>query len=300
LTYIDRNPSVRAVIAGSGITAEEMHSATSLVIDRFKELGPQLPVNHAWREGKLIHALAAKEEATRLGPELGMNDLETSVLEFMLTSHDIGRLTEGLRKEAGKTVAWGHGTDSVNELRMLFFTADETSHPRFGSQEFWRAVFVAIEHHADINPPSLEACGGDEAGFALYTIVSDLDKIGGFEKANKYVNDNDEKRRQIEVNWKEERKHDLTAGEEKGAIVPTSLLDVFESRQPLRRKDCQSYEAFMLQLMAWFFGVQNPEIYQHILATGGPQVLMSYFKRQLPDSEYARIVAVVKEFGVKG
>ncbi len=283
---------MRAVIAGSGLTAQEIDDFGLLVLERYKKLGQRLPENHAWKEGKLIHALKGKEEATTLGPELGMNDLETSALGLLLFSHDIGRLVEGLRKEAGEPKPWEHGTDSVKELQALNMP---------GSSEFSQAMYMAIEHHADMKTPDLAACDNNEAGYALSTILRDLDKIAGFEKADKYVNDPGEKRRQIEVNWKKARETDPTVGEEHQGIVPESLLDIFESRQPLKRDDCLSYEAFMLQLMAWFFDVTNAEIYPHILATGGPRVLMTYFEQQFgqthPD-QLARIRAVVTDFGV--
>ena len=140
--------------------------------------------------------------------------------------------------------------------------------------------------------------GASVAALSLLAIVRDFDKLAGFgaDAARRYVDDEKYKKAQIEANWADWRKVDPTWGNEKGRIEPAYMVIQFERRQLLDRSQCQSYEAYMLQYLAWLFDISSPQIVETILRDGGPQIVMDYLRKQLANTSPEQLDRIEKTF----
>lgn len=288
MTFIERNPQLRSLVANNPI---DFAPARACVASIYNKLAEELPTDHVWRGEKLEHVAHVERVLRDNAPMLGLNEQETEVLGFLMFAHDVGRMVEALRTVSGKPRApWLHGVDSV-QVTMDAFA--ENGIPHYGS--LWDALFVAIELHSD--PRMLvELKHLHSVAITLTGVLRDFDKRAGFEDAARYTSDPDFKVRQAKANWPEQREADPLWGTERRAILPASMINVFVAWQTLIREDCQSYEAYMLQLLAWVFDVANPEILALIVNEGGPGVVLKYLEAQLPPEEYRPIEQTYKEF----
>lgn len=286
MTFIERNPRLRVLIAEHPV---DLAPARVCVEGLYGFLAGHLPDGHVWREGKLAHAKELEAELRAHAAMLGLNEREADVLGFLMLAHDVGRMVEGVRAVRGDPKV-PHGLDSVDAIKDAM--------PATGivpAGPLWDAIFLAIEHHSD--PTTfMELKDRNPAAFGMLTLLRDFDKRGGFAEAARYTSDGDFKARQAAANWPKQRETDPLWGTERGAILPASMIDVFAARQLLIRKDCQSYEAYMLQLLAWVFDIYNWEILVLTLHGDGPNVVLRYLEEQLPREEYERIAEVYATF----
>jgi hypothetical protein len=273
--------ALRELIQGAGVDRTLLGNMAMRIMAKYWELGAQLPDNHAWKHGKRLHAERAAQEARELASLLGMNELEAEVLSLLLLSHDIGRLQEGILKE----VKGDHGPFAHGEYSATIFKALE---PIEGKQEFWHALMLAILHHDAIDTPGLSDLENNEAAYALLTLLRDLDKAAGFEKGEKYVSDEGEKARQIVVN--------NLRGET--GTIDDNLLARAESGKLINRKDCVSYEDFMLQLLCWRFDIQNPEIWEWIVRNGWARPVVGYLENKLTGVQLRRFHGIIQNMGL--
>lgn len=268
-SFMDRNPDLRFCIATANVTADQFAGYTAKILKVYETYAAGLPENSAWKTGKVKRATAGAEEVAAHAELFGFTALEVAVVGFPLVAHDTGRLIhEHIQRATGKMPPWRHGEESA-----LF---GEDIFGPFAKTPLGRAILLSIRHHSDVTTPTLEDLGGDRAAHALTGIVRDFDKMAGFLNAESYVSDPAFKRRQIETNFQTQRKSDPTWGEEKGHIEPASMLDDFLADKALVRRDCQSYEAYMLQYLAWLFDIQNEEILKICVEGGGPRLVLDY------------------------
>ncbi len=280
--FIERYRALRALIAESGVTRAQLEDWRTQVLESYRRLAKPLPDTMIWKEQKPRHALAAEQAARDIAPHLGLNALETDVLGLLLTSHDLGRLVEAGRTHRKEPRAkWHHGVDS--EVEMMPILGHEAVTP------FGRALLLAIRHHADATRVRLGDVGGDEAAWALATVVRDIDKCEGFEQARRYTEDRANMEKQRHQNWPEQIAEDDAWGTEMGKIEPIEMLDIFERHELLPRVKCRSYEAYMLQYLAWTFDIVHPEILKRAVAAGGPIIVRDYIDRRLADNPEQRL-----------
>jgi hypothetical protein len=280
--FIERHGALRTLIAESGVTQDQLADWRGQALEGYRRLAEPLPDTMLWKTQKPQHALDAESDAREIAPHLGLNALETDVLCLLLTAHDLGRLVEAgrtTRKEP--RASWLHGTDSENEMKPILGSFADT---KLGS-----AILLAIRHHSAAKPVTLEECDGNEAVWALATVVRDIDKCEGFEQAAWYTADEANKEKQRHQNWPEQIKTDEIWGKEMGRIDPPEMLEIFERHELLPRVKCRSYEAYMLQFLAWTFDIVHPEILKRTLGTGGPIVVRDYIDRRLADEPEQRI-----------
>lgn len=62
----------------------------------------------------------------------------------------------------------------------------------------------------------------------------------------------------------------------------------FERHELLPRAECRSYEAYMLQFLAWTFDIVHEEVLRRALLRGGPIVVRNYIDRRLKGSPQRR------------
>ncbi|MEK7543151.1 MAG: HD domain-containing protein [Patescibacteria group bacterium] len=277
--------TLKELVNSSGVTQKEVDSWTKVVLNEYNKLGESIPDGHAWNSGKIVHVRECQRIVAEEGGELGLCDFDITIVGFVLFVHDIGRLVEAERVLRKQKSEWRHGHDSVLVLEGL----DITNH-----SPLWEAMLFAIEHHSDPARPKQDNVS--DAAYTLLMLLRDFDKMAGFKSASKYTEDPEYKRQQIDANWPSQRSIDQTWGEEKRTIEPVSMLDLFESFKNLVRNDCSSYEAYMLQYLAWVFDVEFPFILREILRDGGPLTVLRYLQRQLPEPQFVRIQNTVDLF----
>lgn len=288
-SFIERHPEVMRLLA-TRHSRTVLPRAGSAVSMAYEHLARGLPADHAWSRGKIDHARESAAEAVALAERLGLGGDGAEILGFLLYSHDIGRLVEAHRQVLGlPRPIWHHGRDSADAVRAAT-GFQPTDHPWFDT------LLVAIEHHADRATPTLEALGGDRTAWALTALLRDLDKRAGFKSATRYTGDAAFKEKQAAANWPERRGEDPAWGTEMRSIDPPELLETFERREPLPRPRCRSYEAYMLQYLAWVFDIQHPELLALTLEEGGPAIVLDYLLRQLPDAESVRVQRAFRGF----
>ncbi|TAK05225.1 hypothetical protein EPO33_04600 [Patescibacteria group bacterium] len=273
-TYIERYREVRALFVG-GDVASVVGRARVDMEEAYAHLAQKLPDSHVWKQGKMVHARTAAGEVIALASRFGFNDVERQAVAFLLYSHDVGRMVEALRQVQGQPRAlWHHGRDSVEVIRAATAVLP-------GTRPWFDTLLVAVEHHADRTTPSTKELGGDRAAWALMTLLRDLDKRVGFQSAERYTADEAYKVAQAKANWPERRAVDPLWGTEMGRIDPPEMVAAFLRGEALERSRCRSYEAYMLQYLAWLFDVVHQEVLDLILAENGPMIVRDYLTRQL-------------------
>ena len=295
-TFMDRNPELRMLIAQSDLSPTQLQTFTASIITAYDTYSTGLPDTSAWKTGKLEHVKHGADEVREHGALFGLQGKEIDVMVLLVSAHDTGRLVhEHVKNAIGKLPTWRHGVESAHIAKHAFGEHANT--------RLCLAMFDAIEHHSDIETPKLVEFHGDKAGYALTCLLRDFDKLTGFEDATRYTADEEFKRKQILTNFSTQRaekdpetgelKHP-TWGDEKGKIVPEGMLDTFLAGKALVRRDCQSYEAYMAQYLAWTFDIQNPEALELSVKRGGPKVVYDYLLAQTKEGapeQYAKLKA---------
>lgn len=125
-----------------------------------------------------------------------------------------------------------------------------------------------------------------------------MDKLSTFtNRTNGYLRDEVNKKKQAEVNKLNFDVEHPTA--EWGMIDPPELIDVFMSNQAITRGDCRSYEAFMLQYLAWIYDINLKSMVGEAINTGVVNKLLDYFKEQLPGDQYQKINGATTQYLAK-
>jgi hypothetical protein len=260
---------------------------------RFRALTDELPEGHPWKDGTFGKLKLAEENARKIGvlaPILGLNDVETRLFEFLLLSQNVGRLVEAHRVEMeisasdmsvptprASDATRHHGHESAVIIGKILEGAV--------SPDLRQVILYAVEHHADpFMPKACNFVATEEvinAALGLTGILRDWDKRKGFLKAQLLVEDEAYKEMERRTNWFSARLRFPDWGDEKRRITPEHLFQSFAQGGLIIRGDCESYEAFILQILTYLFDVVHPEFLERILSEGGPRILYQYLERRL-------------------
>lgn len=290
--FMERNPKLREIISTSGITIQEIDTSISLMRARYKALDELLPDGHMWKYSKLLHAEHCMEEVEEHSPLFGFEGLERDVFRFILFGHDVGRLQQGIQRSRGETVDDQiHGKLSVDHIFIALANESDRIPSLFVPgipraldtvSPIWSLIFKAIECHSLRDTPTAEALGDHAPALPLIQVMRDTDKLGGFDSAKAYTEDKERQDRERRANWTARLDIDPVQGTELGVIDPPFLLWYrFLRGKSLLRADCRGYESYMLQLLAWCFDVNTPEMLQVIFDRGGPQTVFRYLIKRL-------------------
>jgi hypothetical protein len=274
--FMERNPELRVLIESMdhGELRFGLRVATEKVMTYYHDYAVGLPDESAWKHGKVEHVTHGTEAIREYSTRFDLVGIEIDVVAFPLVAHDTGRLIhEHVQRATGKMLPWRHGEESA------LLAAEALG--GIGKTPIGRAMLLAIKHHSDMVTPTIEQLGGSKAAFALTGIVRDFDKMTSFDDASKYTNVEEFKQKKILTSFSTQRKDDPTFGDEKGSIQPAEHLETFLAGKALERRRCASYEAYMLQYLAWCFDIQNEEILELCVAKGGPKIVFTYLLGQL-------------------
>ena len=72
------------------------------------------------------------------------------------------------------------------------------------------------------------------------------------------------------------------------------MLNLFEREEVIPRRECRSYETYMLQFLAWVFQITQPEMLDIALSERGPQQVVTYLLDQLCASQEQRDLLLAK------
>lgn len=294
-TFMEAYPGIRRAIAESGGTIPLFMRWYGEVLAVYEELAFYLPDMMVWKAQKPEHARHCAREARELAALFGFNELEIAYFTLLFASHDLGRMVEGLRNlmphgnlPAHVVARWPmifvperpHGVDSAILLREVVGGA-------FVGTTIGVWTLAAIEHHSDKENPTFKMLKSPEA-LALANIIRDLDKAEGFREAMDYTANPERKAKERRTNWPGKIKNDPSWGTELGCIDPQEALDEFEQNRAIDRRTCRSYEAYMLQYLAWVKSIVQPEMRKLALREGGPQIVAAYLLKQLEASPEQR------------
>lgn len=270
--------------------AEHIENASIIVENNIDGLTKDLPDNHPWKEGKLLHRVSTMVECNRTIYKNFQDRLPEenySLLEFLASVHDLGRAVEAKRKlgllKDGYRDFSSHGQESVALLK------DWNALDKY-PEDTQEIIEYAIAHHSDIITPEIgeDPSSLDKLKYFFTSILRDVDKLSIFRnKTDKYLDDEEEKKKQVEVNNVEG---------EKGTIDPPDLLQTFARREMIDRSKCRSYEAFMLQYLAWIFDFNLKISLEQTLQIGAVNKILYYFKQQLPNEQYTIIEQTVSDY----
>lgn len=294
--FMQRNPELRMLISQSDISAEQLQKFTTTIMISYETYSKGLPDTSAWKTGKLEHVEHGAAEVREHAALFGLEGKEIDVMVLLVSAHDTGRLVhEHVKNAIGQLPTWRHGVESAHIAKHAF--------GEYAKTPLCLAMFDAIEHHSDVETPKLAEFHGDKAGYALTCLLRDFDKLTGYEDAKRYTADADFKRKQILTNFSTQRAEkdpatgevkNPTWGDEKGKIIPETMVETFLAGKALVRRDCESYEAYMAQYLAWTFDIQNPEALELSVKRGGPKVVYDYLLAQTKTSapeQYAKLKA---------
>jgi hypothetical protein len=267
----------------------EIREAIKRVNANVVKLAEALPAGHPWKEHKLLHMEQTAKEADEVEQMLGMGKVggeNLAFLKLMGGTHDIGRIVEGKKKlgllPSDYREFANHGEESVNLLRDWGVSA-------LFNGEAGAVLEYGILHHAD------KATQEEDAGSALgrtkyffLAFLRDMDKLALFRnKTARYLWDDGEKTRQMAVNGLEG---------EMGRIEPREILSQFAQRQLIEHRLCRSYEAYMLQFLAWIFDLKLRLALEEVIKIGAVEQLLRYFEKQLPHQDSVLIRRTVNEY----
>lgn len=271
---------------------DDLHELYHIASTHSRELIDQLPPDHPWR-AKPTHGLQVAAEAQlTFGTLLDtLREENFYLLVLMAALHDLGRPLEAIRKKNPTYEGRHHGHFSVELLNewgaLQSFSADTAQLIRY-----------VIEHHADKSTPVLpeNPTELDKLKYLYTAMIRDLDKVGLFRhKTHLYLWDRREKAAQEEVL----RKLNPAYRGEIGVIDSPRYLEEFQQCWTLDRKDLLSYEAYMLNFLAWIFDLNTTVALQAVSECGAIEELLAYFKWAMIENDgrdAAIISATVDEF----
>ncbi len=306
MRFMEKYPGIRTALVYSGVTIETLQGFLQKILSVYDEFAPVMSDNMGWKKQKPAHARHCAEEAKELASMLGLNELEQAFFAIIFAAHDLGRMTEGLRNSLDPEAPEKIRVTVTDEFRrrwpaidqpkrMHGFDSEELLSPIFGpfaATRIGQWALLAVRHHSDVQNPTLEDMGGSVEALALANVLRDLDKVEGFRQAKSYTSDPERKARERLQNWPNQISKDPDWGKELQSIdygecgddTLTGLVDplrLFSGGRALDRSKCRSYEAYMLQYLAWAKNIVEPCMLDVALAEGGPQIVAAYLLRQI-------------------
>lgn len=253
----------------------QLLKAKRAIEQHYPELLELLPTGHPWRAAKETHSLLVGSGAPEVFEELRQEMTEENfyLLLLMASSHDFGRPLQVQRKNEAAYKGQHHGDFSVELLAR--WQVLENFEPV--TQQI---ITYSVTHHADVVTPELARDAGDleKIEYFYTSALRDLDKIGVFKgKTELYLFDQDEKNKQNTLGGFDG---------EQNSIQPPELLTEFTEGHMIDRKKCRSYEAYMLQFLAWMFDLNLKDSLHAVVQSGAVGKLLHYFERQLPGTEF--------------
>lgn len=249
-----------------------------------------LPEGHPWEKAKWQHADEAAEERDVVYAFLKekLPDNYYALLTFLATFHDLGRTIEGKKKLGLLPPDYRqfthHGEESFNLLKE--WGALEQFPP-----ETRKIIEYAIVHHADKSTPPLSdnPTSLDKQKYFYTCALRDIDKLALFRnKTDRYLFDGAEKTAQTKLN---------NLQGEQATINPSAVLETFGQFQPIRRDGCISYEAYMLQYLAWVFDIKLKSVLEEVIKIGSIEKILRYFREQsIPDDQYRKIQETIRSY----
>lgn len=259
----------------SPVTAELKVRLWDGITAVYENAASTLPQGDVWGANKIREGAATAERVELVFPDNILPKNVKHLLELMSYGHDTGRLWQTQMASRGeKPNGIRHGRWSSDLLEPVL------ANP-LGSS-LWKAVEEAIDGHSLPKTPSREYFSSDVA-YALCAMLRDLDKMGGFDKANAYTADREHMALQAKKNGLDVSDDNPRA--EYGEILTKpgkpSVLEVFLLDKAVIRDDCASYEAYMLQFLSWLGDFNLPETRQVVINLGGPAMVLRYLRQQL-------------------
>ncbi len=241
----------------------------------YQDEGKGLPLDHVWRTGRATHAEQTSEKVGTWCMSMDIPADVTRLISLASYSHDVGRLPQAKRQIDGEKIEpTDHGQFSIDVLssriRHLF------------SDEAWNIFAEAVIKHSLRHTPPLKDFSSSEA-WAVCCVVRDFDKSQGFDSALAYTADRENMQGHAKANRLLHTTSNPTA--ETGAIdtLPGNpdVLGEFLSGRTITRAHCASYEAFMLQYLAWLYDFNVVEVREKVIVDGGPGIVLSYLRTRL-------------------
>lgn len=277
---------------------DQIIEAKKCVGDLYLQLGSGLPNGHPWKEAKIDHAThtvnAGGGVMTNIRAQLVTENSE--LLSFLALSHDLGRPLEARRNLGLVEAEYQQGHEGVLSVKAMESIGLLQGFP----SETQDIVRYAVEHHADTKTPviSENATSVDKYKYIFTCLLRDMDKLSTFaNRTDGYLTDEINKKKQAEVNKLNFDPEHPTA--EWGVIDPPELIDTFISNQVIARGTCRSYEAYMLQYLAWIFDINLKAMVGEAINTGVVSKILKYFEKQLPEDQYSRIKQSTSEYLAK-
>ena len=271
-------------------TFEVLLKNAAIIEKEYPKLIADLPNDEPWKYPKAAHALLTTDAGKKTLYEIQQQSPEENyyLLLFIIGNHDLGRVIDakkrhGLPLPAECENTTHHGTASVQLLKNWGVLSSF-------SQDTQEIISYSLEHHADMVTPKLEPNASDteKIKHAFTCLVRDIDKLSLFvHNTDKYLSDEKTKAGQIQMNNLEG---------EQGMIKPVALLDDFTKYKIIDRTRCQSYEAFMLQFLAWIYDVNVKKVLKQIVQSGAVEKLLEYFKNHLPENQYQDILQATNSY----
>jgi hypothetical protein len=270
-------------------TSQQREDCTAAIKDLYYALGSTLPDDHAWKADKIQHSEVSQQIAQEITQFLGFSESLQNITAIASVAHDIGRIPQGLAKVRGEVI------DSQEHGRLGIPYLEEVFSVYLGESKTW--VIEAIIFHSYKDTPKREVFSS-ALSWAFCCLIRDIDKSANFAEAKEYTNNTVRKIKEAkaaallwtEVNPTAET-HSIDTNTSKHDV-----LDEFLEGRLIIRQDCASYEAYMLQLLAWLYDFNVSEIRAIVIATGGPATILMYLQQQLGEhnKQYQKIAQQVK------
>lgn len=269
---------------------EQISEASKVIEEHVPKIIEGLPDGHPWKGGKLVHRMFVISESERsIRKYFGdaLSEENYVLMSFLASVHDLGRAIEAKKKlgilpEDYRRFSQ-HGEESVNLLK------DWGALNNF-SQDTQEIIKYVILHHADKSSPALpeNPTELDKLKHFYTCIFRDSDKLALFrDRTDAYLKDEGEKIKQTQVN-------NLIG--ETGKIEPEELTKTFSEFYTIDRSKCKSYEAFMLQYLAWIFDLNLKTSLKEAVDCGAIPKILNYFKKSLSPEQYNGIYKTTENY----
>jgi hypothetical protein len=289
LNFVDRKITIprKEICNRKNIT-----KAKKLVANNIPEVLEKIPDGHPWKERKEKHMKMTEKETHQILEEYFSEKLTDSMIEladFISNIHDLGRYLQA-QKMVGNfdKEKYGdfsnHGEAGINLIEYY-----DLLEPF--SEKVAEIIKYSVLHHSEKDTKKLPEKPNTQEKLKYFylSIVRDFDKFDNFaRKVDHYVASKEARRKQIDA-------HDFLE-QEQGKIKPSKLLKNFQKQQTLIKDEVRSFEAFMLQFLAWIFDINLEVVLKETVACGGPEKLLNYLNKQLPKEQYQPIKKTCQDF----
>ncbi len=255
-------------------TDAQIDAALRIVELHEDDLFALLPPDHIWNRGKREHMSQAHEAKQPIVDQFSrvLAPVNFRLLDFIFRVHDLGRVYEGAVKLGSLPEYLTYCGDHARQSVLIL---DEWGALDCFSEETRSLITYVIEHHVGPETPTLpDAPSASAAAQYLFTcLLRDCDKYIIFsERTAQYLHDDRKRAAEMEI-------HHLR---ELGRIEPIEFLDTFQNHRTPDKTQMVSYEAYMLYFLSWIYDVNPPSVLKAIVASGAIELLLEYFRQQLP------------------